>query len=145
MLTAMTTNKTKERKADVSAFIAKVPDVTQRADANTLIALLKRLSGAPPKMWGPSIVGFGTYHYRYESGREGEMCRIGFSPRKGQTVLYAMGDFPRRAQIMARLGKNKTGKGCLYIKRLSDVNMAALEELCAASLAYLAGKYPQGD
>ena len=102
----MTTNKTKERRADVSTFIAKVPDVTQRADANTLIALLKRLSGAPPKMWGPSIVGFGTYHYRYESGREGDMCRIGFSPRKGQTVLYAMGDFPRRPAIMARLGKH---------------------------------------
>ena len=141
----MTANKTKENEVDVSTFIAQVPDVTQRTDADTLIALLKRLSGAPPKMWGPSIVGFGRYHYRYESGREGEMCRIGFSPRKGQTVLYLMGGFPRYTEIMARLGKHKTGKGCLYIKRLTDVNMAALEELCAASLSYMADKYPLGD
>jgi Domain of unknown function (DU1801) len=141
----MTANKTKENEVDVSTFIAQVPDMTQRTDADTLIALLKRLSGAPPKMWGPSIVGFGRYHYRYDSGHEGEMCRIGFSPRKGQTVLYIMGGFPRYAEIMARLGKHKTGKGCLYIKRLTDVSMAALEELCAASLSYMADKYPPGD
>ena len=141
----MTANKTRENEVDVSTFLAKVPDVTQRTDADTLIALLKRLSGAPAKMWGPSIVGFGRYHYRYESGREGKMCRIGFSPRKGQTVLYVMGGFPRHAEIMSRLGKHKTGKGCLYIKRLSDVNMAALEELCAASLSYMADKYPLSD
>ena len=141
----MAANKTKETGADVSAFLANVADAGQRADADTLIELLKRLSDAAPKMWGPSIIGFGNYRYRYESGREGEMCRIGFSPRKGQTVVYVMGGFPRHAAIMAQLGKHKTGKGCLYIKRLSDVNLDALEELCAASLAYMAEKYPAAD
>src|SRR5437868_14679308 len=124
----MTANKTRENEVDVSTFLAKVPDVTQRTDADTLIALLKRLSGAPAKMWGPSIVGFGRYHYRYESGREGEMCRIGFSPRKGQTVLYVMGAVANDPGLEKRLGKCKTGKGCLYIKRLSDVDMKVLEE-----------------
>jgi len=143
---ATTGNKTQENDIDVSAFLAKVPDASQRADADTLITLLQRLMGAPPKMWGPSIIGFGRYHYRYESGREGEMCRIGFSPRKGQTVLYVNGGFPNYAEIIAKLSKNiKTGVGCLYIKRLSDVNMEALEELCSASLAYMAEKYPLGD
>ena len=141
----MAANKTKETKADVSTFIAKVADDTQRADAKKLIALLKRLSGEKPKMWGPSIIGFGRYKYRYESGREGEMCRIGFSPRKGQTVLYVKGGSPRHAQIMAKISKQKTGKGCLYIKRLSDVSMPLLEELCKASLAYMADEYPEGD
>jgi len=143
---ATVANKTRENDADVSAFLANVPDAGQRSDANTLITLFQRLTGAPPKMWGPSIIGFGRYHYRYESGREGEMCRIGFSPRKGQTVLYVKGGFPNYAEMMSQLSKHtKTGVGCLYIKHLSDVNMVALEELCSASLADMAEKYPLGD
>jgi hypothetical protein len=141
---AKSANKTSETKVDVAKFLEKVSDDTQRADAEVLIKLLKRLSGSPAKMWGPSIIGFGSYHYRYESGREGEMCRIGFSPRKGQTVLYAMGAVAEDPGLAKRLGKCKTGKGCLYIKRLADVDMKVLEEVCKTSLAYVAEKYPRG-
>ena len=130
----MAANKTQETDADVAAFVAGVADPVQRADADTLIALLSRVSGDPPKMWGPSIIGFGTHRYRYDSGREGEICRVGFSPRKGQTVMYGMGvqDSPER---LARLGKHKTGKGCLYLKRLSDIDIGVLEEMAVAALA----------
>lgn len=141
---AATSNKTIETKVDVSKFLEKVTDDAQRADAEVLIKMLKRLSGSPAKMWGPSIIGFGSYHYRYESGREGEMCRIGFSPRKGQTVLYAMGAVANDPGLEKRLGKCKTGKGCLYIKRLSDVDMKVLEEVCKTSLEYVDKTYPRG-
>ena len=142
---AKTANKTAETGADVSAFLAKVSDASQRADAEALIKLLKRVSGAPPQMWGPSIIGFGRYHYRYDSGREGEMCRIGFSPRKGKTALYVKAGSPRHEKILSQLGKFKTDGGCLHIKHLADVHMNALEELCAASLAHMAEKYPASD
>lgn len=92
-------------------------------------------------MWGPSIVGFGTYHYRYDSGREGDMLRVGFSPRKAALTLYIMAGFDRYEELMARLGKYKTGKSCLYIKRLADIDLAVLQELVKGSLAYLAEKY----
>lgn len=130
----MAANKTIETDTDVAAFVASVADLGQRADADAIIALLSRLSGEPPKMWGPSIIGFGTLHYRYASGREGDTCRIGFSPRKGQTVMYGMG-VQNRPDLLARLGKHKTGKGCLYLKRLSDVDQAVLAEMATASLA----------
>ncbi|MEN9392261.1 MAG: hypothetical protein RLZZ104_604, partial [Pseudomonadota bacterium] len=90
-----------------------------------------------------SIIGFGRYHYRYDSGREGEMCRIGFSPRKGQTVLYLIDGFKGHAELMAKLGKHKTGKSCLYVKRLSDIDLGVLEDICRCSLAYMAAKYPE--
>jgi hypothetical protein len=105
--------------------------------------MMTRLTGHAPKMWGPSIIGFGQYHYKYDSGREGDMARIGFSPRKGQTVLYITDGFAGHAELMAELGKYKTGKSCLYIKRLSDVDEAVLEQLCAASLRYMDSKYPE--
>ena len=140
---AKTENKTKETAASVDAFIAAVADPKQRADAERIRALMEELSGEPAKMWGPSIIGFGSYHYRYDSGREGDMCRIGFSPRKGQTVLYLIDGFEGQPELMARLGKHKTGKSCLYLKRLSDVDGDVLEELCRRSLAYMAEKYPQ--
>jgi hypothetical protein len=138
----MATNKTVQTDSDVSKFLAKVADEDQRKDGEALIKMLKKVSGEPAKMWGPSIIGFGSYHYKYESGREGDMCRIGFSPRKGQTVLYAMGDFPRREAMLKKIGSLKLGKGCIYIKRLSDLDMGALEELCKESLAYVAKTYP---
>lgn len=128
-------NKTTETKADVSAFVAKITDTGQQADAKALIKLLTKLSGEKPKMWGPSIIGFGSRHYRYDNGREGDICRIGFAPRKGQTVLYVSCDLQKHAKTLARLGKHKTGKGCLYVKRLSDIDLAVLEELCRAGLA----------
>jgi Domain of unknown function (DU1801) len=131
----MAANKTVETEADVTAFIGNVADERQRADAATLCDIMARVSGEPPKMWGPSIIGFGSYHYVYESGREGDSLRIGFSPRKGQTVLYGLGIAEADANTMARLGKYKTGKGCLYLKRLADVDIGALEELCRAALS----------
>ncbi len=104
--------------------------------------MMERLTGHPPKMWGPSIIGFGEYHYKYDSGREGDICRIGFSPRKGQTVFYIANGFASHADLMAKLGKYKTSKSCLYIKRLSDVDEAVLEQLCVESLKYMDEKYP---
>jgi Domain of unknown function (DU1801) len=139
---SMAKNKTQATSADVTAFIDAVADETQRADAHVIAAMMARLSGEPPKMWGPSIIGFGSYHYKYDSGREGDTLRIGFSPRKGQTVLYLPGIISGQAGLLARLGKHKEGKGCLYIKRLSDVDMAVLEEMVRASIGYMAEIYP---
>lgn len=136
-------NKTQATVARVEDFVTGIADENQRADARSLIALMTRLSGEPATMWGPSIIGFGRYHYRYDSGREGEMCRIGFSPRKGQTVLYLIDGFEGHAELMAKLGKYKTGKSCLYVKRLSDIDLVVLEDMCRSSLAYMAAKYPE--
>jgi hypothetical protein len=138
----MATIKTQQTDSSVDAFLAKVADERQRDEAHTLVELMQRLSGHPPRLWGPSIIGFGSYHYKYDRRREGDSLRIGFSPRKGQTVLYIMGGFPRHPDIMARLGKYKSGKACLYIKRLSDVDGVVLEELCKASLNYIGTTYP---
>lgn len=135
-------NKTKATGVSVDAFINAVADPKQRADAEKIRAMMERLSGEPAKMWGPSIVGFGSYHYRYDSGREGDMCRIGFSPRKGQTVLYLVDGFDGHAKLMAQLGKHKTGKSCLYVRKLADIDEAVLEALCARSLTFMADKYP---
>ena len=136
-------NKTQATVARVEDFVTGIADENQRADARSLIALMTRLSGEPATMWGPSIIGFGRYRYRYDSGREGEMCRIGFSPRKGQTVLYLIDGFEGHAELMAKLGKHKTGKSCLYVKRLSDIDLVVLEDMCRSSLAYMAAKYPE--
>ncbi len=139
----MAPNKTVATSADVTAFIDAVADETQRADAHVIAAMMARLSGAPAKMWGPSIIGFGSYHYKYDSGREGDSLRIGFSPRKGQTVLYLIGGYAGKEAQLARLGKHKLGKSCLYIKRLSDVDVGVLEEMVVETLAYMAKTYPQ--
>ena len=136
-------NKTQATVARVEDFVTGIADENQRADARSLIALMTRLSGEPATMWGPSIIGFGRYRYRYNSGREGEMCRIGFSPRKGQTVLYLIDGFKGHAELMAKLGKHKTGKSCLYVKRLSDIDLGVLEDICRCSLAYMAAEYPE--
>jgi hypothetical protein len=135
-------NKTKPTDASVAAFIDAVEPAQRRADAKTLCAMMERLSGEPPVMWGPSIIGFGTCHYRYDSGHEGDMGRIGFSPRKASLVLYVVLGFPRYEALMAKLGKYTTGKSCLYIKKLADVDMDVLEQLMVASLADMAERYP---
>ena len=127
----MAENKTKANAASVDDFLDAVSDPQRRADGKTLRALMERVSGERAVMWGPSIVGFGTYHYKFESGREGDMCRIGFSPRATGLVLY--GGFLREPALLARLGRHKTGKGCLYVKRLADVDEAVLEEMAAAA------------
>lgn len=140
---AKSENKTTFTATDVTGFINSVPDERQRADAHKIATMMERLTNHKPEMYGPTIIGFGRCHYKYDSGREGDMPRLGFSPRKGQTVLYITDDYTKYADIMARLGKHKTGKSCLYIKRLSDVDEAALEQLCVASLAWMAEKYPE--
>jgi hypothetical protein len=135
--------KTKKTPVSVNDFIEAVADESQRADAHQITAMMERLSGHPPKMWGPSIIGFGQYHYKYDSGHEGDMARIGFSPRKGQTVLYVTDGYDKYAELMAKLGKHKTGRSCLYVKRLSDIDEAVLEQLCLESLKWMAAKYPE--
>ena len=138
----MAASKTVETSVDVEAFIERVADPGQRDDARTLMAILGRLSGHSPRMWGPTMIGFGSYHYRYDSGREGDAMRIGFSPRKGETVVYVLG-YPDQEAHLARLGKHRTGKSCLYIKRLSDVDTGVLEQICAASIADMDARYPR--
>ncbi len=137
----MAENKTQATNESVAKFINTIADERQRADAKAISAMMERLSGEPPTMWGSSIIGFGRYHYKYESGREGDSLRIGFSPRKGSTVLYIVDGFSTYDAIMSRLGKFKTGKSCLYIKQLADVDESVLEALIAASVAQMDEKY----
>jgi hypothetical protein len=131
----MAQNKTVPNKSTVAGFVAAIPDAARRADAEVLVRLMKDVTGEDPKMWGPAIIGFGSYHYRYESGREGDMPLIGFSPRKAASVLYNATQGSDAQALLARLGKYTTGKGCLYIKKLADVDRDALKAMMAASLA----------
>jgi hypothetical protein len=135
--------RTVETSASVTTFLRGVKDAARRADAERVLAIMQRVSGEVPRMWGPAIVGFGRYHYRYDSGREGDFLRMGFSPRAQALTLYLMGGFPRFDTLMAQLGKYTTGQSCLYIKRLSDVNLSVLEDLIRASWAYMAERYPE--
>jgi hypothetical protein len=131
----MAENKTKPTKVSVAAFIDALPDSAKRADAKALVKLMQGATGEKPKMWGPSIIGFGSYHYTYESGREGDMPLVGFSPRKPATVLYGTTGFSESASLLAKFGTHTTGKGCLYIKKLVDVDQKVLEELVVKSVA----------
>ena len=131
----MADNKTKPAKLGVAAFIHTLADPARRADAKALIKLMQNAGGEKPRMWGPSIIGFGSYHYKYESGREGDMPVIAFSPRKAATVLYGVTGFGEATALLAKLGKHTTGKGCLYIKKLADVDQRILETLILKSLA----------
>ena len=137
----MKENKTQATKQSVAAFLAKV-DEAQRADAKLLVNLMKSATGEAPKMWGPSIIGFGSYHFKYESGREGDMPVIGFSPRKGSLVLYNLTDSPENEALFPKLGKHTTGKSCVYVKKLSDVDKKVLEDLLAGAVAHMRKKYP---
>ena len=138
----MAENKTKPTRASVDKFIAGVADEGRRRDAETLRAMMERISGEPAVMWGPSIVGFGHVRYKYASGHGGEMGRVGFSPRARELVVYIVDGFPRHQHLMDRLGKFRIGKSCLYIKRLDDVDEAVLTDLIQESLDYMAIKYP---
>src|SRR6478735_3909601 len=131
----MAENKTKATKVSVAAFIDMITDQNRRADAKALVKLMQKATGEKPKMWGPSIIGFGSYHYKYDSGREGDMPLTGFSPRKAATVLYLMGGFKDSQALLAGLGKHTTGKSCLYIKKLADVDRQVLEALVVKSVA----------
>jgi uncharacterized protein DUF1801 len=131
----MADNKTKATELSVEAFIESVPDESKRADAKTLVKVMRKATGEKPKMWGPSIIGFGSRHYKYESGREGDAPVAGFSPRKAAMVLYGVAGSSGAGELLAKLGKHTTGKGCLYIKTLADVDLKALEALVAQSAA----------
>ena len=124
----MAETRTKPTDASVDAFIAAVEKPARRADAGTLQALMERVTCEPAVMWGPSIIGFGSYHYRYASGHEGDAPRVGFSPRAANLVLY-VGSFPEYDELLGRLGKAKRSKACLYLSRLADVDLGVLEEI----------------
>ena len=127
--------KTKPTEITVADYIAAVEPATKREDAKVLDALFRKVTGEPATMWGPSIVGYGQYHYRYASGHEGDMCRAGFSPRKAKHSLYLMCGSPKEeaqfAPLLARLGKHSRGKGCLYVNKLADIDLGVLEEMIA--------------
>ena len=127
-------NKTQETTASVDAFLAALTPEARRADCEALRVLMTRLSGEPARMWGPSIIGFGVRHYRYDSGREGDILRIGFSPRKAAISLYVTGE-AEGDPMVAALGKITHGKSCINVKRLADIDMAALEALIRRTLA----------
>lgn len=128
----MADNKTKATNVSVSEFIDAITDEGRRADAKMLVKLMQKASGEKPKMWGPSIIGFGSHHYVYDSGREGDMPLIAFSPRKAATVLYGLGS---SEALLPKLGKHTRGKGCIYIKKLADVDQKVLETMAAKAVA----------
>ena len=126
--------KTKVNDASVTDFLNSVEDEQKRKDTFEILRIMKQITKEEPKMWGSSIVGFGTYHYKYESGREGDSAMIGFSPRKQNITLYIVPGFERYQGLMKKLGKHSTGKSCLYIKRLGDVDVEVLKQLITESL-----------
>ena len=129
--------KTKPTKNSVAAFVKKVPDAQKRADTAALIALMQDVTKHEPVLWGTSIVGFGQYHYKYESGREGDMALVGLSPRKQNLTLYIMPGFKDFTAELKKLGPHSTGKSCLYIKRLADIDMPTLKKIVTKSVAKL--------
>jgi len=137
----MAENKTKQTKVSASKYIAAIGDERKRADAKALAKLLQDVTGEKAAMWGPSIVGFGSYHYKYDSGREGDMPLIGFSPRKPATVLYGATGFDGADSLLAKLGKHSMGKGCLYIKNLADIDPAVLKKLLTKAVAAKRAQY----
>lgn len=134
--------KTKVNEASVDDFLAKSDDQT-RGDCYRIVDLMQKVTGEPPKMWGTAIVGFGQYHYKYASGREGDICKLGFSPRKGNLSLYVMTGAEGQNALLSKLGKHKAGKGCLFIKKLDDVDLGVLEELMRSTLGWLERQYPR--
>ncbi len=136
--------KTQENDASVEEYLDALADPGQRDDALTLIGVMQEASGVEPKMWGANIVGFGRYHYKYASGREGDWFRIGFAPRKGNLALYVASGFAGHAELLGRLGKHRAGVSCLTVRRLADVDVEVLRELLAASLAHMDRQYGPG-
>ena len=128
--------KTKLNDASVEAFLNGVADERKRGDAFTILAMMQEISSEEPRMWGDAIVGFGSYHYKYASGREGDWFVIGFSPRKQNLTLYFMPGLEQHGELLQKLGKHATGKGCLYLKRLDDVDLATLREMIARAMAH---------
>lgn len=138
----MTENKTKPNRQSVAAFIASVEPADRRRDCRALLKLMRDATGAAPKMWGSSVVGFGSYHYKYGSGREGNWFVTGFSPRKQDLTLYLMAGVERYPDLLRRLGKHKTGRSCLYLKGLDGVDITVLKRLVGESVKYVRRNYP---
>ena len=134
--------KTTPTEASVDAYIDAVEDAQKREDCRAVAAMMAEVTGAPARMWGSSIVGFGSYHYRYASGREGDFMETGFAARKRELTLYVMAGFSEYGDLLAKLGKHKTGKSCLYIKRLADVDEDVLREVVERSVAWIRARYP---
>ncbi len=137
----MAENKTKKTGASVTEFVNSIDDPQMRADARKVASMMRRITGKRAKMWGPSIVGYGTYHYKYDSGREGDFMVTGYSPRKQALTVYVMPGFSNYAPLMKKLGKYKTGKSCLYIRRIADVDENVLEKLIEGSVREMRKKY----
>ena len=137
----MAGNKTKPTKKSVTAFIGSIEGAERRRDVKKVAAMMREATGSRARMWGASIVGFGEYHYRYDSGREGDFMITGFSPRKQALVVYIIPGFAPFAPLMTKLGKYKTGKSCLYIRRLAEVDETVLRKLIAASVKHMRKKY----
>ena len=137
----MAENKTKATQASVDGYIAAISDESRRKDCEALAKLMAKATKQIPKMWGTSIVGFGSYHYKYESGREGDSCLTGFSSRKGDISIYLMASFPGHDELLSKLGKHKMGKACLYVRKLSDVDLEVLEQLVVGSVAEVKRRY----
>ena len=140
--------KTKPTKASVTQFLNKIPDAGRREDCFAVAKMMEEITGSKPQMWGPSIVGFGTYHYKYASGHVGDWPVAAFSPRKQDLTIYLMLGFQKRGELMSQLGKHRTGKSCLYIKRLSDIHVPTLKKLIRVSVkdlkAYIAKQRAAG-
>lgn len=146
----MAENKTMPTDVSVEDFIASVEPPAKREDAKALDALFRKVTGEEPKMWGPTIIGYGGYHYKYESGRDGDAMRSGFSPRKAKHSLYFMGRYVDEATgekvdaLLAKLGKHKTGASCVYVNKLADIDLAVLEEIIAVCWDAMNRVYPEG-
>jgi hypothetical protein len=139
------TNKTRPTARDPVQFVASVEHPVRRADAETLLTLMSRVTGCAPRMWGPSMIGFGRYHYRYDSGREGDFMLTGFSPRKANLVVYVLPGYDDIGDQLAKLGKHKVGKSCLYINKLADVDLGILEQIVAHGVARMRQTYETWD
>lgn len=138
----MSPNKTAATEADVAGFLAGVEPAAKRAEAERLDAIFREVTGWEPRMWGPTIVGYGRYRYTYESGRTGEMCATGFSPRKAEHSIYILPGYADYGAILRDLGKHRTGKACLYVRHLADIDEGALKRLIRAGLDDLAERWP---
>lgn len=139
---AMAKNKTTETTSSVADFINTVDDVTKRNDAFELVKLMQNETGFEPKMWGPNIIGFGSYHYKYASGHEGDAPLVAFSPRKAAISLYLYPSFENKEDLLSKLGKHTAGKGCIYIKKITDIDVEILKKMISLSVQYLKELYP---
>lgn len=146
---AKAANKTRKTNADVEAFVTAVEPDRRKDEAQTLVSIFRGITGEEPEMWGPNIIGFGSYDYKYESGREGTMCRTGFSPRKAKLSLYLMGAYctpeaqAEQERLLGLLGKHSVGKSCLYINRLDQVDLSVLEKLIRNNWDLMNRRYPE--